>query len=89
MDGEAARVPPSPPPRASPPARGEPTVDYSFDQRAEVGRGFPRGARVAHRAFGEGSVVASEGSGPGAKVTVFFDSIGEKRVLAQYLSRAG
>jgi DNA helicase-2/ATP-dependent DNA helicase PcrA len=89
-DAPGGRAPPPFSPRAAPEPRGEPTVDYSFDQRAESGgRSFPRGARVVHRAFGEGSVVAAEGAGPTAKVTVFFDSVGEKRVLAQYLSRAG
>ena len=68
---------------------GEPTVDYSFDQRAEAGRvAFARGAVVVHPSLGEGRVVACDGAGGDAKVTVYFDEVGEKRVLARFLRPA-
>jgi len=80
-------VPPRPA-RAAP--RGEPTVDYDFDQRPEAaGRPFARGDAVVHDALGEGLVLACDGGGRDAKVTVRFYEAGEKRVLARFLRRAG
>jgi DNA helicase-2/ATP-dependent DNA helicase PcrA len=59
--------------------------DYDFDQRPEAGRTpFARGDRVVHPSLGEGVVLACEGPGGEAKVTVRFD-VGEKRVLARFL----
>jgi ATP-dependent DNA helicase UvrD/PcrA len=61
------------------------TIDYDFDQRPEAGRpAFSRGDRVLHPSLGHGVVLACEGPGPDAKVTVRF-AIGEKRVLARFL----
>jgi len=76
---------------------GEPTVDYSFDQRAEVvrqahhermeGAPFARGQRVVNERLGEGIVLACEAGAGDVKVTVRFD-VGEKRVLARFLRPA-
>jgi DNA helicase-2/ATP-dependent DNA helicase PcrA len=69
--------------------RGEPVVDYAFDQRDEAaGAPFARGERVLHPSLGDGLVVACDGRGSEAKVTVRF-GIGEKRVLARFLQRDG
>jgi hypothetical protein len=65
---------------------GEPVVDYDFDQRPEAGRPFARGDHVIHPSLGEGVVLAVDGAGRDAKVTVRFDA-GEKRVLARFLGR--
>ena len=66
----------------------EPSVDYSYDQRpGAAGDALARGARVRHQAFGEGVVLACEGSGADRKATVRFD-VGEKRVLVRYLTPA-
>ena len=66
----------------------EPTVDYEFDQRPEAGRqAFAPGAIVAHPSLGEGRVVSCDGAGGEAKVTVIFDDVGEKRVVARFLRR--
>jgi DNA helicase-2/ATP-dependent DNA helicase PcrA len=82
LDG--ADAPPSPRgPGAGP---GEPVVDYDFDQRPEAGRPFARGDHVIHPSLGEGVVLAVDGAGRDAKVTVRFDA-GEKRVLARFLGR--
>jgi DNA helicase-2/ATP-dependent DNA helicase PcrA len=72
--------------RAEPAAAGpRRTVDYDFDQRPEDGRpAFARGDRVLHPSLGHGVVLACEGPGPDAKVTVRF-GVGEKRVLARFL----
>ncbi|BDG09798.1 ATP-dependent helicase [Anaeromyxobacter paludicola] len=82
-----------PPPRAAPPLRrpaaprGEPEIDYSYDQSQASGGGapFPRGARVVHPSLGEGVVKSCDGAGAEAKVTVAFFGAGEKRVLARFL----
>jgi DNA helicase-2/ATP-dependent DNA helicase PcrA len=75
---------------------GEPHIEldasvggYDFDQRPEHGRApFARGDHVLHPSLGEGVVLACEGAGENAKVTVRFDA-GEKRVLARFLRAAG
>ena len=68
--------------------RGEPTVDYEFDQRPEAGRPLARGDRVVHATLGAGVVLGCDGAGHDAKATVRFDA-GEKRVLARFLARGG
>ncbi|GAO02590.1 ATP-dependent DNA helicase PcrA [Anaeromyxobacter sp. PSR-1] len=90
LDGDDLPQAPAPAPRPRPAApRGEPTVDYSFDQRGDAGAAaFSRGERVAHASLGEGVVLACDGGGPDAKATVRFASVGDKRVLARFLRRA-
>ena len=68
-----------------------PVIDRSYDQSAEWesgGREDLRGARVMHSQFGEGEILQCDGQGPNAKITVRFDSVGLKRVVARFLSRA-
>jgi DNA helicase-2/ATP-dependent DNA helicase PcrA len=80
------------PPRAARPRPGGegPSVDYSFDQRPEAqARPFTRGDMVSHQVLGEGKVLACDGGGREAKVTVHFWEAGEKRVLARFLRLAG
>ena len=61
------------------------TPGYDFDQRPETGRApFARGDRVLHVSLGEGVVLACDGAGGDAKVTVR-SGAGEKRVLARFL----
>ena len=43
-----------------------------------------RGARVRHDQFGEGTILTMEGSGPDAKLTVYFDRAGSKKFIAKY-----
>ncbi len=43
-----------------------------------------KGQRVVHRAFGSGRVVAVSGYGREARVTVDFDSVGRKRLVARF-----
>jgi len=49
-----------------------------------------RGARVRHEQFGVGTILTMEGSGPEAKLTVYFDRVGSKKFIAKYakLTRA-
>jgi DNA helicase-2/ATP-dependent DNA helicase PcrA len=79
-------------------SRGEPYAqgrvedgggEYDFDQRPEVARPFARGDRVLHPSLGQGVVLACDGAGRDAKVTVRFEGVGEKRVLARFLGRGG
>jgi DNA helicase-2/ATP-dependent DNA helicase PcrA len=89
LDGEGSPEPRPPPPSRAARGGGEPFVDYAFDQRVEGGRvPFARGERVLHPSLGDGVVLACEGPGGEAKVTVRFD-VGEKRVLARFLRPAG
>jgi DNA helicase II / ATP-dependent DNA helicase PcrA len=43
-----------------------------------------RGARVRHEQFGEGTILTMEGSGPDAKLTVYFDRVGSKKFIAKF-----
>ncbi|MCJ7628626.1 MAG: ATP-binding domain-containing protein, partial [Longimicrobiales bacterium] len=45
---------------------------------------FVKGERVAHPTFGSGTVLEISGFGPDLKVTVKFDSVGPKKLLARY-----
>ena len=48
--------------------------------------GFPVGSTVMHTTLGAGRVLAVSGSGKDQKVVVDFGVIGEKTVLARFLS---
>ncbi len=43
-----------------------------------------RGQRVSHEVFGVGTVLKMEGSGPDAKLTVYFERAGSKKFIAKY-----
>ena len=43
-----------------------------------------RGSRVRHDLFGDGVILQMEGSGPDAKLTVFFERAGKKKFVAKY-----
>ncbi len=51
---------------------------------------FKRGARVRHEQFGVGTILTMEGSGPDAKLTIYFERAGSKKFVARYakLTRA-
>lgn len=82
---------------ASPAGLDEPTVDYSYSQAVSYPRsgaarprvadhpsGFRIGQRVAHAQFGAGVVRAVEGSGDRTKLTVRFDRVGIKKIVARF-----
>ena len=57
------------------------------EQGARAARGggpSPIGVRVTHPQFGEGIVVACEGHGERAKLTVDFRRAGTKKILAAF-----
>jgi DNA helicase II / ATP-dependent DNA helicase PcrA len=64
-----------------------PRIDRSYGQQAESGFDGESvvGLRVRHAQFGEGEVVACDGSGPNAKLTVAFPRVGLKRIIARFL----
>ena len=84
------------PPRAAPvPPRKRtwdeddgPRIDRSYSQASDMEGigGDVRGMRVRHEQFGVGRIVATDGTGPNAKVTVEFGgAVGLKRVIARFL----
>jgi len=54
-------------------------ITYEKSGRYKVGQ------KVIHSSFGEGLIKKVEGSGDDAKVTVFFPSVGDKKIIASYL----
>ena len=46
---------------------------------------YKLGQKVTHSSFGEGFIKKVEGSGDDTKVTVFFPSVGDKKIIATYL----
>jgi DNA helicase-2/ATP-dependent DNA helicase PcrA len=54
------------------------------------GAELKRGQRVRHEQFGVGTILTMEGSGPDAKLTVYFDRVGSKKFVARFakLTRA-
>jgi len=72
-------------------SRAEPTRDRGraipFDDDAGFNQDQPRlapGERVSHATFGSGTIQGVSGFGMDLKVTVVFDRVGEKRLLARY-----
>jgi DNA helicase-2/ATP-dependent DNA helicase PcrA len=51
---------------------------------AEPGEELRRGSRVRHPTLGAGTVLALEGLGDQAKLTVFFERAGKRKLLAKY-----
>ena len=89
---ELRQPPPQPtyrPERRSRPEETGPRIDRSYAQDAPyMDDGSVIGMRVRHAQFGEGEVVACDGSGPNAKLTVSFRGVGLKRIIARFLQPA-
>ncbi len=94
--GFSEELPLPQPPRLQPFARrrysgadAEVTVDRSYDQSTDFhqdsGSGDVRGMKVHHSQFGRGVIMQAVGTGPNAKLTVRFDTVGTKTVIARYL----
>ncbi len=45
-----------------------------------------RGRRVRHATLGDGVVLATEGSGEDSKLTIYFDQVGKRKLVAKYAS---
>jgi DNA helicase-2/ATP-dependent DNA helicase PcrA len=61
----------------------ETVLDEGPDMNQDLPR-FVKGERVAHPTFGSGTVQEVSGFGPDLKVTVVFDTVGRKKLLARY-----
>ncbi|MCZ6700171.1 MAG: DNA helicase II, partial [bacterium] len=69
--------PPGPEPASAHPAV-EDSFEEVFDPELMVGR------RVHHPSFGQGQILATEGVGAMMKVTVLFETVGRKKLMAAY-----
>ena len=57
---------------------------YAYETEDQSAPGIRIGARVKHRQFGTGTVVAVEDEGDDFKVTVKFPTVGTKKLLARF-----
>jgi DNA helicase II / ATP-dependent DNA helicase PcrA len=75
---------PAPPPGQplKVPRPGERRVEY--DDGAPPGGPLVPGVRVRHSLFGDGKVLALEGKGDQANVTVFFKNVGQKKLKVRF-----
>ncbi len=66
-----------------------PTIDKQYDQSIELDAVMENdvaGIRVRHNQFGDGVVMQVNGKGPNAKLLVRFGMVGEKTVIARFLT---
>jgi DNA helicase-2/ATP-dependent DNA helicase PcrA len=63
--------------------RGTPAAAEVEDQSPGSLR---RGGRVRHASLGDGVIMDLEGEGESAKITVFFDRVGKRKLVAKYAS---
>ena len=66
------------------PVKFDPSAIHAASAKGEAKSELKRGARVRHEQFGDGTILTMEGSGPDAKVTVYFDRAGSKKFIAKY-----
>ncbi|HVS32499.1 MAG TPA: UvrD-helicase domain-containing protein [Thermoanaerobaculia bacterium] len=93
-NGGAAQSPAPPKPRDSAtsvfsffkdgPVQFDPAAIKPAAANPEVRAELRRGQRVRHELFGDGTILKMEGSGPNAKLTVYFDRAGPKKFIAKY-----
>ncbi|HET8796899.1 MAG TPA: UvrD-helicase domain-containing protein [Thermoanaerobaculia bacterium] len=75
------------------PVQFDPSAIQAAKETQQNAAGAPelkRGQRVRHEQFGIGTILTMEGSGPDAKLTVYFDRAGSKKFVAKFakLTRA-
>jgi DNA helicase-2/ATP-dependent DNA helicase PcrA len=90
----AAATPPSAgaPSATPPPSPYRPPARPTYGQKpavrepeaAPTARPVKRGSRVRHPTLGQGVVLELEGQGDDAKVTVFFDRVGKRKLVAKF-----
>jgi DNA helicase-2/ATP-dependent DNA helicase PcrA len=66
------------------PVQFDPSAIRAASARPEARAELKRGVRVRHDQFGDGTILTMEGSGPDAKLTVYFDRAGSKKFIAKY-----
>ena len=62
----------------------EATPAYAYENEDQSAGGVRLGMRVRHRQFGVGTVVGVDDQGDDVKVTVRFNSVGTKKLMARY-----
>jgi len=62
----------------------EATPFAAYENEDQSGSGLRPGARVRHKQFGVGNVIAVEDEGDEMRVTVKFNTVGTKKLLARY-----
>ncbi|MBK5259963.1 MAG: UvrD-helicase domain-containing protein [Thermoanaerobaculia bacterium] len=88
-------APPPPKPKTDPttsvfsffkdsPVQFDPSAIKPAAAKQETRTDLKRGQRVLHEQFGEGTILTMEGSGPDAKLTVYFQRAGSKKFIAKY-----
>jgi DNA helicase-2/ATP-dependent DNA helicase PcrA len=82
---DAAPEPPAPRTDPAPrPVHFDPSAIRATRGPETGGTDFKRGTRVCHEQFGIGTILTMVGSGPDAKLTVYFDRVGSKKFVAKY-----
>jgi DNA helicase-2/ATP-dependent DNA helicase PcrA len=66
------------------PVKFDPAAIHAASAKSEGRAELKRGQRVRHETFGDGTILTMEGSGPDAKLTVYFDRAGSKKFIAKY-----
>lgn len=78
------RTPATPSPRRSSARRpGSGSPDPAEDDRAQPDD-LRRGVSVRHQSLGEGTILATEGSGDDLRLTVYFPAHGRRKLVARY-----
>ena len=80
----APNVPPSPAAAPRPVPFDPSAIRATRPQPAAASAELRRGQRVRHEQFGDGTILTMEGSGPDAKLTVYFDRAGSKKFIAKF-----
>jgi DNA helicase-2/ATP-dependent DNA helicase PcrA len=67
------------------PVQFDPSAIKAANQQQPSAAGeLKRGQKVRHEQFGVGTILTMEGSGPDAKLTVYFDRAGSKKFIARF-----
>lgn len=69
------------------PVQFDPSAIRAAKSQSEAPSGaadLKRGQKVRHEQFGVGTILTMEGSGPDAKLTVYFDRVGSKKFVAKF-----
>ena len=66
------------------PVQFDPTAIKPAAAKPEGSQELKRGQRVQHETFGVGTILTMEGSGPEAKLTVYFERAGSRKFIAKY-----
>jgi len=66
------------------PVRFDPSAIRAAKQAEAPRAELKRGVRVRHEQFGDGTILTMEGSGPDAKLTIYFDRAGSKKFIAKF-----